>query len=72
MRIKVKLHPGSSQQKIVDLGRGSYEVWIKEKPIEGKANAFLEKFLKKEFSSKCKVVRGFTSRIKTIEVEDKE
>ena len=70
MRIKVKLHPNSSQEKIISLSEANYEVWIKEKPIEGKANTFLEKFLKKEFGSKCKVVSGFTSRLKTVEVED--
>lgn len=67
MRIKVKLHPGSSQEKILKLGEGEYEVWIKEKPIDGKANKFLEKFLKKEIGFMGKVVSGFTSRNKILE-----
>ena len=47
MKIKVKLHPGSSQEKIEQLEENHYEVWLKEKPVDGKANKALEKFLKK-------------------------
>ena len=67
MRIKVKIHPGSSQEKIVLVSDCEYEVWIKEKPIDGKANLALEKFLKKEIGFRGKVVLGFTSRIKILE-----
>ena len=45
--MKIKLHPGSSQEKIEKISKDSYEVWLKEKPIENKANKALEKFLKK-------------------------
>lgn len=68
-KIKVKLHPNSSQEKIIKISEKEYEVWIKEKAIGGKANIFLEKFLKKEFRKIVKIVSGFTSRIKYIEVK---
>ena len=70
MRIKIKLHPGSSQEKLEKLNELEYEIWIKEKPIDGKANNYLMKFLKKEFGCEAKVVGGFTSRLKTVELED--
>ena len=70
MRIKVHLHPGSTQEKVLILNEKEYEVWIKEKPIDGKANSYLEKFLKQEFGFKFKVVRGFTSRFKIVEIEE--
>ena len=68
MKIKVKLHPGSSQEKIEKIEDNSYEVWIKEKPIEGKANKSLEKTLKKYFEKKVNIISGFKSRNKIAEV----
>ncbi len=49
MRLSVKLHPNSSQEKIVKISEKEYEVWIKEKPVEGKANNFLEKFKSRRY-----------------------
>jgi len=68
MKLKIKVHANSSQEKIVKIQEGFYEVWIKEKPVEGKANLSLEKFLKKKFGVKCKIVSGFNSKIKSVEV----
>jgi len=68
MRIKIKLHPNSSREKIEKIGDDFYEVWLSAKPVNGKANATLEKFLKKEFGGKARIVSGFTSRIKSVEV----
>lgn len=67
MKKKIKLHPGSSQEKIIEFD-DYYEVWIKEKPIEGKANKYLEKLLKKYFGKKVKIVSGLNSRNKIIEL----
>ena len=67
MKIKIRLHPGSSQEKIIGEG-DSYEVWIKEKPIDGKANKSLEKFLKKYFRKSVKVISGFKSRKKIVDM----
>lgn len=69
VKIKIKLHPNSSQEKIVKINGDEMEVWIKEKPIDGKANSYLEKFLKKELGKKVKIISGFSSRNKIIEVE---
>jgi len=68
MIIKIKLHPNSSQEKIEKISDENYEVWIKEKPIDGKANFYLEKFLKKYFGKPVKLKSGFTSRNKIIEI----
>ncbi len=70
MKITVKLHPNSSQEKIVEIEKDkSYEVWIKEKPIDGKANEELVKFLKKHFKKSVEIVSGFNSRIKIVDIE---
>ena len=68
MKIKVKLHPNSSQEKIIKISEEEFEVWIKEKPIDGKANIMLEKFLKKEIGFNCKVVKGLKCREKVLEI----
>jgi len=69
MQIKIKLHPNSSQEKIEKLFEESYEVWIKEKPLDNKANLALEKFLKQYFNKNVKVVKGLKSRNKIIELK---
>ncbi len=68
MKIKVKLHPSSSQEKIEKLEENKYEVWLKEKPVDNKANEKLIKVLKKYFKKQVKIKSGFTSRNKIIEV----
>ena len=72
MKIQVKVHANSSQEKISKLENNVLDVWIKEKPIDGKANAVLEKLLTKYFNAECKVVSGFSSRKKTLEVKKNE
>lgn len=69
MRVSIKLHPNSSQEKIIEVEKDKvYEVWIKEKPIDGKANLELIKFLKKYFKKNIKMIKGFNSREKIIEI----
>ncbi len=71
MKISVKLHPNSSQEKIVEIEKNKkYEVWIKEKPIDGKANEELIKMLKKYLKKDIKMTSGFSSRNKILEVKN--
>jgi len=65
--MKIKIHPNSSQEKIKEISKDELEVWIKEKAIDGKANEYLIKFLKKELGRKFSIKSGFTSRIKVLE-----
>ncbi len=68
MKIKIKVHTNSSQEKIEKIREGEFEVWIKEKAVDGKANKYLEKFLGKYFGKQIKITSGFTSRNKIVEV----
>ena len=68
MIIKIKTHPNSSQEKIVKISDNEYEVWIKEKPIDGKANLSLIKLLKDYFKKPIRIKSGLSSRKKVIEV----
>ena len=68
MKIHIKLHPNSSQEKIQENEKDkSYEVWVKEKPIGGKANEKLLKLLKKHFKKEVKIISGFNFRKKIVE-----
>ncbi len=68
MRIKIRLHPGSSQEKVEQLDN-VYNTWIKEKAIDGKANLALIKFLRKCFKSKeVRIISGLKSRNKLVEI----
>ncbi len=82
MKLNIRLHPGSSQEKIEKLTDLSYErrstypevrsigLWIKEKPIEGKANESLVKSLRKYFKGKeIKIISGLKSRNKIVEIK---
>jgi uncharacterized protein YggU (UPF0235/DUF167 family) len=61
MKIKVKVHPGSSREEIVCDG-WECEVWLREKAVGGKANLALVKILAKEFSLKKRDVEIKTLR----------
>ena len=67
MKIKVKVHPNSSKEDIRKTNE-YLEVWLKEKPIDSKANVKLLKMLRKYFRKPVKIKSGFTSRIKVVEV----
>jgi len=70
MKIHLKVHANSSQEKILKLNENEFEIWIKEKPIEGKANIYLEKFLKKYFKKDLRIISGFNSKEKIVEIEN--
>jgi uncharacterized protein (TIGR00251 family) len=68
MKLRIKIHPNSSQEKIEKMSDSDYEVWMKEKPIDGKANLELIKMLKKYFKKDAEIKSGFSSRNKIVEV----
>ena len=70
MNIKVRVHAGTKQEKVVKISEGFYEVWLYERAIDGKANRGLCQALKKEFGCACKVVRGFKGVYKIVEFKE--
>ena len=69
MKIKIKVHPNSSQEKIKNISTNEFEVWLKEKPLGNKANESLIKFLKKYFKKPVKIISGLKSRNKIVEIK---
>ena len=72
MIIRVKVKPNSKKEEIIDLGNGNFEVYLKEKAEDGKANLKLIKLLSKRFvrSYKDIKIKNPKSRNKIIEIAD--
>jgi hypothetical protein len=69
MFIKVKVKPESKEEKIVKTGKNSFEIWVKEKAIENKANQKVREILSDYFKSKnIRLIKGFKSRNKIFEI----
>ena len=71
MKISVKAKPNSREEKVEKIDDSNYVVSVKEPPIKGKANEAIRNALAiyfKTASSKIKIVSGFSSRNKIIEI----
>jgi len=69
MIIEIKVHPNSKREELKKINENSYEIWIKEKPEDNKANLSIIKTLKKYFKKEVKIKTGFNSRRKLIEIK---
>ncbi len=71
MFLKVKVHPNSKENKIIRKNDDSFEIFVRAKPVDGKANEavlnLLVEFLKLP-RSKIRLVRGALSRNKIVEL----
>ena len=73
MKIQVKVKPNSTTEELSQEG-DSFMVKVKEPPQEGKANQAVIKLLAHHFGvpqSQIKILSGFRSRNKVIEVAEK-
>ena len=71
-RIAVVLRPGASRDEVLEFSHGLLRVRVKAPPIDGKANASLEKLLARLLGvppSSVDVLRGARSRRKLLRVE---
>lgn len=71
MKYSIRVKPSASEEKIEAVADGQFEVWVKEPPIQGRANRAVIAALAQHFGvvpSRVSIVSGYTSRQKTIEV----
>lgn len=69
-RYNITVKPGSSQEKVVEVGPGELVVYLRAKPHDGEANTALVKLLAKHFKvpkTTIKILRGAKSRTKLVE-----
>ena len=72
MKIQVKVKPNSKTEEVSQEG-DSFIVKVKEPPKEGKANQAVIKLLAEYFGvpqSQVRILRGFRSRNKVIEIAE--
>lgn len=65
---KVKVNANAKEDSIKELSTDFLKVSIKQKPLEGKANAYLMKLLSKKFGGKVEILKGKTSSLKIIKI----
>jgi hypothetical protein len=68
-KFKVIVKTNSKENEIVgfDETKKAYKINLKAKPIDGKANIELIKFLSRELKKQVRIVRGLTNKEKIIE-----
>jgi len=72
MRIFVKVKPNAKVEKVEKIDEFHYSVSVKAPPVEGKANAMVVELIADYFNvprSRVRIVSGFSSRNKIIEIE---
>ncbi len=73
MKIIVKVKPGAREDKIEKVDESNYIVYVKEPPIDGRANAALIKLLAEYYDvspSMIEIISGYMARIKVIEISN--
>ena len=71
MQIEVRVIPKAKQNKIIELEKNSFKVWLTIAPVDGKANQALIKELAKFLKikkSQLEIIRGFKGRDKVLEI----
>lgn len=67
--VRVKVHPGSSSDRVEKRGPDSYEVWVRAPAEQGRANAAVLAALSRELGSKrLRLIKGATSPSKIVSV----
>ncbi|MBU0506604.1 MAG: DUF167 domain-containing protein [bacterium] len=72
-KLNIKILPNAKKNEIVQFENNTLKIRITAPPVDGKANETLIKFLSKEWKiakSQINILKGLTSRQKTIEVPD--
>ncbi len=69
MKLKIRVQPNSSRQEIqTNIDGKISKVFLKKPAKENRANIELEKLLSKHYKAKAKIIKGHTSKNKTVEI----
>jgi uncharacterized protein (TIGR00251 family) len=72
MKIEVKVKPGSKREEVVQEEHG-LTLRVKDPPVQGRANRAVIRLLARHFGvpeGQVRILKGFTSRHKLIEIPD--
>lgn len=74
MQFEVKVKPGSKVGPLIETeASGNMTVYLRERPHQGSANLALVKLVARHFDvprSRVEIIRGLSSRLKTIRIID--
>ncbi|OIO52087.1 MAG: hypothetical protein AUJ11_01065 [Parcubacteria group bacterium CG1_02_44_65] len=73
MLIKVKAFPQAGKEEIIKKADDSFEIWVKAKPVQGRANRAISRVLADYFNlpaGKIRMLKGFKERNKIFEVKN--
>ncbi len=73
MYLKVKVHPNSKKNEVCQKGEDSFEVFVRAKPVDGKANDAVLDLLSEYLEiprSKVRLLRGAATHNKIVERMD--
>jgi len=73
MKIFVTAKPGAKDAKIEKISDNQFAVWVKEPPIQGKANTAIIKNLAAYFHVavfQVRIISGATARQKIVEIDE--
>jgi hypothetical protein len=69
MKIFIKVKPQSKKEKIEKVADNNFIIFIKEQPVNNKANLAIIKLLSEYFkTSNIKIISGFRSKNKIIKI----
>jgi uncharacterized protein YggU (UPF0235/DUF167 family) len=72
LRLTVRAHPGARVERVLLVEGDTLEVWVAARPVEGQANAAIERAIAKVVGLRprqVKIVGGSTSRRKISEID---
>jgi len=72
MLIKVKVFPQAGKEEIFKKSEDSFEIWVKEKPIQGQANRAVISVLVKYLNidrTEIRLIKGGKTRNKIFEIK---
>lgn len=69
MVISVKVKFGSDKREIEKIDETNYIVFLKERPVKGKANKEMLQLLEKYFNKNAKIISGKTLSKKLVKIE---
>jgi len=69
MKVSITVHPSSNRETVEEQSDGTYIVRVKAAAEKSRANAATEKLLSKHFNSTVRIISGFRSHNKVVEVE---
>lgn len=70
--IRVRVFPGSKKGEVIEKSEDSFDIKVKKKPQQGRANQAVIGVLADYFKiskQKIRLIRGFKKRNKTFEIE---